>query len=683
VRFQWRAVFLFLSTFSLVLFFQNCTRSYFKPIGNAITFESLRSESGNGGVYDGKTYYRFIPGFKCEDKETFKDLIISKENKFYIIENEIPKCATEGRELKSSEVKVSQFQDDVISYNDLIFTRNDIATELKIPEFISEVLCRDNFENPQFEFSTQYDQAANVTTTTFYSKDEKTVDKTSVRSVTTNKIEYSSFNGQVKFEIILNQVISSASAQHKGLVTAKLSNWDSKVTSTNLTCVLGSYLDANLSFTGASNARSPVASRIFTEFTSPAWKLTGSCNPANGNVIVSGDINAPQTVTCESLSGGAFALIINYSTSDPFFNSATGLTREIKISQKAASAKTFLYKALSTEMPEIITTNLELQKIKPNDSKAHYILGNDLDLSNKGTTLKDNWDPAPWFTGMSPGFMGTLDGDAKSISNLDRTTGYWSACLFEATQSASIKNLKLLNMNLGMVFWSAASTRVAAVSCQDRGSTFDNIYASGKMEINDSKTNVGGLVSSLNGSIVSNSIADFVITGNTAANAGGLIGSCYGCLISNSESHGSLNIASINSQGGLIGYVRHDQNSTATEILNSYSSVDVGGGEVNSGFIGIMESSQAVIMTHVYSMGNITVPAGKKGGPIIGAAGPTGISYNMSSYYRSSSTCTNCTDFSGNAVSASGFVIPSSFFAWDFTNIWEIIPGNAAPTLRR
>ena len=238
-------------------------------------------------------------------------------------------------------------------------------------------------------------------------------------------------------------------------------------------------------------------------------------------------------------------------------------------------------------------------------------------------------------------------------------------------------------------------------------STIENSYAkasttaTGKsINRNTDEVYVGGLVGhdSYKNNII-NSYAEGSVTGSGEGTgqysvpiyAGGLVGFAEydKSTISNSYATGPVTgtgtgKVTIN-VGGLVGYVRWG----STEIINSYATGSVtgsgtgtnyAGGLVGRAYDGDGDSS----IVNSYAIGPVTV-TGKGGtGGLVGSGDSTPINIK-NSYWDINTTGQTSSHEGGTGLTTDEMknqaTYPGGDEGWDFTNIWEITPGNY-PTLR-
>jgi len=216
----------------------------------------------------------------------------------------------------------------------------------------------------------------------------------------------------------------------------------------------------------------------------------------------------------------------------------------------------------------------------------HFKLMNDLDLSNEA-----NWVPIG--SDATNSFRGIFDGDGKTISNLKTTDTYANRGLFGYVSGATIKKLKLTNVNIssgdnsGGLIGAVAGTSIiedcslggVIVATGDYiGGLVGQVVASSQLTIQKSMTNI-----------------DISVTG-TKNSFGGLIGHIINTVgsVTIEESYSIAKIRGNTIMGGLIG------TANKTTITNSYSIVDiVSTGNTIGGLIGSMGT--VVNLTNCYS----------------------------------------------------------------------------------
>lgn len=431
-----------------------------------------------------------------------------------------------------------------------------------------------------------------------------------------------------------------------------------------------------LKLTGNSSAQADASLRVFDE-TQSTWMLTGSCESDNGMVHISGDIDTPFSVSCLNDS---FSTGINYSVTSPYFISGSSVSRKIKISQGSSSDEVLLYKTSSSKPVNYLRNMTDIDNIS--DPAGIYILANDIDASNGGVNLVNNFFPistAPDF------FHGVIEGDNHSIINLNRTTGFWSSCLFDVVATGAVfKNIKLTNVNLSTDIYGAASTNIGTLFCNgftsvDPEILIENVYIQGQMASLDPDTRMGGVYAASFGYVrMVNVVTEVNFTG-TAKNVGGITAGFYSGIMTNTYSNSQIHVTTTasNGSGGLVGQL--GSGSTTASIINSYFIGTIDSSSIIGGLVGYLGANGQSIRKS-YSLANITVPATKVGGPILGSAGSYTYTFEEN-YYSSTQSCTLCTNSLGTAKTDAELKMPVTYSGWDFVNIWKIVEGVSYPGL--
>lgn len=311
-------------------------------------------------------------------------------------------------------------------------------------------------------------------------------------------------------------------------------------------------------------------------------------------------------------------------------------------------------------------------------------MANDIDASNGGVNLVNNFFPISTAPDI---FYGVIEGDNHSLMNLNRTTGFWSSCLFEAVQTGAVfKNIKLTNINLSTDIYSAASTNIGALFCYgvqsvDTEILIENVYTQGQMTSLDTDTKMGGVYSSGFAYVrMVNVVTEVNFTG-TARIVGGIAGGFYAGIMTNTYSNSQINVTttgSYNGSGGLVGQL--GSASTTAAIINSYFTGTIDSSSVIGGLAAYLGGNGQSIRKS-YSLAYITVPATKVGGPILGSAESYAYTFEEN-FYSSALSCTLCTNSLGIAKTNPELKMSATYSGWDFINIWKIVEGVSYPTLR-
>ena len=257
----------------------------------------------------------------------------------------------------------------------------------------------------------------------------------------------------------------------------------------------------------------------------------------------------------------------------------------------------------------VIKTAADLDNIR-NNLNGKYILMNDIDLSSYS-----DWNPiGDDYTKI---FSGILDGNGFVIKNLNisNTNSRWAG-LFGYTESATIKNLGLENINVSTIY----SGFVGGLTGNDENSTISNCYVSGVINLTDrSQDYVGGLVGYSYGTQIMDCSACIDITTMDAVNVGGLVGYCVNSNLTNCSSEGNIEVSGNHTfidetVGGLVGY--------GGIITSCCSSVNIKGeADYAGGLVGVNST-----IKNSYANGNITLEKGRVGG-LAGMCGTVENSY--------------------------------------------------------
>ena len=205
-------------------------------------------------------------------------------------------------------------------------------------------------------------------------------------------------------------------------------------------------------------------------------------------------------------------------------------------------------------------------------------------------------------------FMGTFDGNNKTVSNLSINTASDGEMvgLFGFTQSATIKNVGVESVTI--VLSGGNCYAGGLVGYAHSGSTITNSSAAGSITVGSTSW-VGGLAGYIYSAQVNGSNAN-VTCGGSSRYAGGLVGAAEASsTITNSYASGSVtggNAATTSTfAGGLVGYT------DSSQVTNSYSTGSVTGGNVpaadstyTGGLVGASVNSS--LITNSYAAGSVT-----------------------------------------------------------------------------
>lgn len=212
-------------------------------------------------------------------------------------------------------------------------------------------------------------------------------------------------------------------------------------------------------------------------------------------------------------------------------------------------------------------------------------------------------------------FRGTFEGNGHVIRNLSysSTTARNSVGLFASATTATIKNLKIDNLNIS-VNAKYAGGLVGLVN----NSTITNCSCIGTISDSYSanELGVGMLVGHLNNGTITGCFSEGTVLATMPstsyywnASAGGLVGQQYAGTISDCHSHASVSATSLKEKafvGGLVGY----QYNNICNVVNSYSTGDVSA--VNTpipyagGLVGYRDAMTNSMAHGCYSTGTVT-----------------------------------------------------------------------------
>jgi hypothetical protein len=699
----------------LVLSFQNCSRGYFRTISSEIPITSTSSGlSGNGGGYEGKpqgSYYHFIPGFTCEGKETFRDLIVVKDDSFLIYENKPNLCAKVPRQLAPDEIVSSPLQTDLITLNNVIFVRHESSLE-KPPQALEEIFCRDDFLKPHYEIVARYNIAQGLTATriNYFETNvnlNASEDPATLRSTTNSVVSYSAFSGDLKFQVHLDKNIPGQSLQFSGEVTEVKGSIIGKVKATELTCLLGSSFEPRLKFTGNSDLATSVKLRIVNELMG-AWNFNGECDVKLGNVMLQGEaLDSPTSVACKS--DGTFSQAIQFSgpTSPHFMFPKRSLfgfpqvvakqgphqamtriyaipTKEQNIYSNTVSPTSILYVGTAAELQAISINDWALDRLRA------IIITADIDLSSVRPTNNFTRLAMGGKYTTNPRFSSTLYGDGHQIKNLNMTSGSATnlnyVSLLGHVEGNLISDLHLRDAN---VVGTQDNTGILA------GYIFDADVR--RVSVTGSVKSSGYYTGGLFGHAWDTRIAQSWFSGavDGYSGSGGLVGWLWDEYIIDSWSTGTIKSSTGTLVGGLVGWMYVGVRSGY--IANTYSTANVTGTAALGGLIGQIDSygdpSDHRDSFATGSVTNLTAnPVGDQGvGPVIGNArensvlpGPFIKLTNL--YSLISSLCEGCSTPSFVYSSKSNWTELNNFTEnkWDFINNWTAAKEKTSgpPTLR-
>jgi hypothetical protein len=216
------------------------------------------------------------------------------------------------------------------------------------------------------------------------------------------------------------------------------------------------------------------------------------------------------------------------------------------------------------EVPYVITSAAQLAEIKI-DLSAHYLLGNDIDLTDwiAANSSTAGWEPIG-FSGsndvtVATPFLGTFDGGGHTISGLwiDRPDNKFVGLFGQIGGETTFKNLSIIipegksikgNENVGAV----GGWFTNYINPGSNATTISNVFVHGKIE---GTKCVGALVGLLNwtNATIENCYASGEIV-SSGDGAGGLVGSSWGNLYLSIRYSYTLNsVTGAAASGGIFG----------------------------------------------------------------------------------------------------------------------------------
>lgn len=245
----------------------------------------------------------------------------------------------------------------------------------------------------------------------------------------------------------------------------------------------------------------------------------------------------------------------------------------------------------SAAAPYEVTGATQLAKMRE-DVSAHYVLSNDIELSNDLEFYEDMMGWVPIGTSSSP-FTGTFDGNGHTISDLRISRDNFYQGLFGVVDGGTITHLHLSNVEV----WNASSFYAGALAGLVRSGEVSHVSATG---IVIGGWHIGGLIGQNNGTV---SYASFISTGadhrvQGEMLIGGLFGTNYGEV---THSFANVKVIGEDTTGGLIG----ENNG---KVIQSYAEGDIAPPPMytynQGGLIGL--NGESGIVEHAYATGNVS-----------------------------------------------------------------------------
>jgi|GEM_PF-2540995 len=365
------------------------------------------------------------------------------------------------------------------------------------------------------------------------------------------------------------------------------------------------------------------------------------------------------------------------------------------------------------EDPYQIEHPRQLDNIR-NHPFAYFVIIADIDLNTFPYFLGEGWEPIGTGTGfpIQP-FMGTIDGNGHTISNLSINTPSNGASFLGFTENCSVRNVNFENATV------IGGQRTGILASQSTGCSFENIEvrdenfaALPKTAVSvgntlsaseiDSLSNVvfgtfyvGGLV----GYVISSTF-DSVFVEASVNNSGSGTGGIAGILLTSSSITNSASAGEVHSEGNNTGGIA-GENLTSSLIRQSYSTSLVEGGNLNSGGL-VGNNSNSARITNSYALSSVN---GRRDvGGLVGrnaavidssyGAGLVSGETNTGGLVGSNSSQVNNSfwniETSGFGISAGGMPFTDETMKTqdslssliDFASIWSINEGSSFPYLQ-
>ncbi|MBR0893944.1 filamentous hemagglutinin N-terminal domain-containing protein [Bradyrhizobium tropiciagri] len=182
-----------------------------------------------------------------------------------------------------------------------------------------------------------------------------------------------------------------------------------------------------------------------------------------------------------------------------------------------------------------------------------------------------------------PHFYGVFEGLGHTITGLTVSGSY--AGLFGIVQGGTVRDIGMIG---GSVIGTSQVGALAATA--ESGSIIANAYASTSVALNGTAGTAGGLIGSLDGTLV-NSFATGDVTAGVFNSVGGLIGYAFGSTVRDVFATGSVTGGTSSYVGGLIGYGQ------GGSLTNAYATGAVAGSTYAGALIGL----HSTVLTNGYA----------------------------------------------------------------------------------
>mgnify|MGYP000149039350 CR=1 FL=1 len=236
---------LILFTF-IVVSYQNCSQIGFIKTSDEASFKTNNNANGYSGKPEG-SYYRFTPGFTCENKPAPSSSLLIEPSFTQFVENKLLLCGAVQQNLDTKLIDYSVYQNEVIGYQDGIF-EGVATTPTSIPANLVEVWCFDQNNEHGIETITHYDRTTKLAVNRIYYSElqsngtyaKKIVSDFSVaRVITAQTVQ---IKGANNFELIVHR---DQPAAQLGLFNANFKAiLNNQSYSQKITCRLGGSFDA-------------------------------------------------------------------------------------------------------------------------------------------------------------------------------------------------------------------------------------------------------------------------------------------------------------------------------------------------------------------------------------------------------------------------------------------------------
>ncbi len=353
-----------------------------------------------------------------------------------------------------------------------------------------------------------------------------------------------------------------------------------------------------------------------------------------------------------------------------------------------------------TNVPEGYTAiyNVDGLKAMSSNLSGKYILMSDIDLT--GTI----WDVIG--TSSSSSFIGTLDGNNYTISNLNIESNNQYVGMFGYTKGAAIKNLIVENITVKSTYSDSSNGYVGGLVGYTTGTssvktTIENVGVTGTSKIENSTEgsniiSMGGLVGyAYNYTDITNSYSNAEVVGSTKSgtlHVGGLVGYNVGYSSSNKNtltnvySTGNVTGTSISGmicEGGLVGGIGPYTTIENAFTTSNTTATKTTGTTYVGGLVGYSAGAYIKNINNTYAVGKIDAEiAGRKS-----IGGLIGYNYRYTtvtnSYWSPETIGVDTSATTGEqAKLLQEMLYMNTYTDWDFDTVWDIDEGNTLPYLQ-